>query len=58
MMILKKEKARAFLDARIENVMKFEKAKFQAKKRLSGFPDPAELLGKIRYGTKRRKRRG
>ncbi len=54
----KKEKAKAFLDARIENVMQFEKAKFQAKKRLSAFPDPAELLGKIRYGTRRRKRRG
>ena len=54
----KKEKAKAFLDARIENVMQFEGAKFKAKKRLAAMPDPAELLGKIRYGSRRRKRRG
>ena len=53
----KKLKALAFIDARIENVMQFEKAKFKAKKRLSELPDPAELLGKIRYGTRRRKRK-
>ena len=51
-----KAKARKFLDARIENVMQFEKAKFKAKKRLETLPDPIELLGKIRYGSKRRRR--
>lgn len=51
-----KEKARKFLDGRIENVMQFEKAKFKAKKRLEKLPDPAELLGKLRYGSKRRRR--
>ena len=53
-----KRKARAFLDARIENVMQFEGAKFKAKKRLSALPNPIEILGTLRYGTKRRKRRG
>lgn len=52
-----KEKARAFLDARIENVMQFEKAKFKAKKQMEKFPDPAEVLGALRFG-KRKKRRG
>ncbi len=51
-----KEKARQFLDARIENVMQFEKAKFKVKKRMEALPDPAVLLGKLRYGG--RKRRG
>lgn len=54
----KKEKALVFIDARIENVMQFEGAKFKFKKRIATLPDPAELLGKIRYGTRRRKRRG
>jgi len=53
-----KTKAGAFLDARIENVMQFEGAKFKAKKRLAGMPSPAEILGGLRYGRKRRKRRG
>ena len=52
-----KTKARAFVDARIENVMQFEKAKFQVKKRISKLPDPAEILGQMRYGTRRRRRR-
>lgn len=52
-----KTKARAFLDARIENVMQFEGAKFKAKKRLAGMPSPAEVLGGLRYGSRRRKRR-
>lgn len=52
----KKEKAKAFLDARIENIMQFEKAKFQMKKRIAAMPDPIELLGKLRYGKKRRRR--
>lgn len=53
-----KEKARAFLDARIENVMQFEKAKFKAKKNLEKMPDPAALLGRLRHGSRRRRRRG
>jgi len=53
-----KAKARAFLDARIQNVMQFEGAKFKAKKRLAGMPNPAEILGGLRYGKGRRKRRG
>jgi len=52
-----KEKARAFLDARIENVMQFEKAKFQVKKGLKGMPDPAEILGTLRHGGRRRRRK-
>lgn len=52
-----KEKARAFLDARIENVMQFEKAKFKAKKNLEKLPDPASLLGRLRHGGRRRRRR-
>ena len=52
-----KEQARAFLDARIENVMQFEKAKYKVKKGLKAMPDPAELLGKIRHGGRRRRRR-
>ena len=51
-----KAKARKFLDARIENVMQFEKAKFKAKKRMETLPDPIEILGKIRHGSKRRRR--
>lgn len=53
-----KTKARAFLDARIENVMQFEGAKYKAKKRLGKLPSPAEILGGLRYGRGRRKRRG
>jgi len=52
-----KTKARAFLDARIENVMQFEGAKFKVKKRLSDMPSPAEILGGLRYGKRRGKRR-
>ena len=52
-----KEKARAFLDARIENVMQFEKAKFTAKKNLEKLPDPVSLLGRLRHGSRRRRRR-
>lgn len=52
-----KEKARAFLDARIENVMQFEKAKFQVKKGLKAMPDPTEVLGRLRHGGRRRRRR-
>ncbi len=52
-----KKKAREFLDARIENVMQFEGAKWKLKKRLADLPDPLETLGAIRFGGKRRRRR-
>ena len=52
-----KTKAREFLDARIENVMQFEKAKFKTKKNLEKIPDPVSLLGKLRHGGRRRRRR-
>lgn len=52
-----KASARAFLDARIENVMQFEKAKWDFKKRTADMPKPAEVLGRLRYGTRRRRRR-
>ncbi len=56
-----KAEGRAFIDARIANVMSFEKAKWQFKKRTENWPNPAEILGQIRYGgngTKRRRRSG
>jgi len=52
-----KAKARAFLEARIENVMQFETAKFKFRKQRENWPDPAELMGKLRYGRRRRRRR-
>lgn len=56
-----KEKARAFLDARIANVMQFEKFKWQVKSATKDWPSPASILGSIRYGGlpkfKRRRRR-
>lgn len=51
-----KSKAKAFLDARIENVMQFEKAKWSLKSRTAQMPNPAELLGRLRYGRRRRRR--
>jgi len=55
-----KPKARKFLDARIANVMSFEKAKWDFKKRTANMPNPAEVLGALRYGGRkgRRRRRG
>jgi len=55
-----KPKARKFLDDRIANVMSFEKAKWDFKKRTANMPNPAEILGAIRYGVgkTRRRRRG
>ena len=47
-----KEKARTFLDTRIENVMQFETAKFKIKKQLDKMPDPVKILGHLRYGRK------
>jgi ubiquinone biosynthesis protein COQ9 len=56
-----KRDGRAFVEARIANVMEFEKAKWALKKRTENMPNPVELLGQLRYGfgneTKRRRRR-
>ncbi|MBC6403376.1 MAG: COQ9 family protein [Hyphomonadaceae bacterium] len=51
-----KTKARAFLDARIADVMQFENLKRDIRKRTENMPNPVEVLGRLRYG-KRRKRR-
>ena len=57
-----KVKSREFLDARIANVMQFEKAKWEFKSKTKDWPNPAELLGVLRYGgtgkRRRRRRRG
>lgn len=56
-----KIKAREFLDARIANVMQFEKLKWQAKSATKNMPSPASLLGALRYGglpRYKRRRRG
>jgi len=52
-----KVKARAFLEARIANVMQFEKAKWEFKSRTKDWPKPAEILGALRYGGTRKGRR-
>lgn len=41
--------ARAFLDRRIDNVMQFEKAKAQAKKRTEYIPSLSRFIGRLRY---------
>lgn len=53
------EKGREFLDARIANVMQFEKLKWQVKSKTDGLPQLGEILGSLRYGGgfKRRRRR-
>lgn len=45
-----KSQGRAFLDDRIENVMAFEKLKWRIKSATQDIPNPAEILGQIRYG--------
>lgn len=50
-----KPDARAFLDRRIDNVMQFEKVKARARKVAERLPDPAEVLGRLRYGGSREK---
>lgn len=45
-----KATARAFLDARIANVMEFEKLKWRVKGLTKDLPEPAEILGQLRYG--------
>ena len=60
-----KPDARAFLDRRIGDVVQFEKAKARLRKVTDDLPDPAEWLGRLRYGgvtqkgmpTRREKRR-
>ena len=42
--------ARTFLEARIENVMEFEKLKWRVKSLTKNMPEPAEILGQLRYG--------
>ncbi len=44
-----KTNAKAFLDDRISNVMRFEKMKWRVKNATKDFPNPAELLGQLRY---------
>jgi ubiquinone biosynthesis protein COQ9 len=41
--------ARAFLDRRIDNVMQFEKVKFQAKQRQQYVPSLSRFIGRLRY---------
>ena len=57
-----KREGRAFVDARIANVMQIEKAKWELKKRAENLPNPFELLGQLRYGpsasSRRRRRSG
>lgn len=52
-----KEKAKAFLGRRIENVMQFEKVKAKARARRASIPDPIAALSKMRFGRKKRWRR-
>ena len=40
----------AFLDRRIDDVMRIEKVKASAKKLANALPDPIGLLGRLRYG--------
>lgn len=41
--------SRAFLERRIDNVMQFEKAKFQAKARRENLPSLSRFVGRLRY---------
>lgn len=41
--------SRAFLERRIDNVMQFEKAKFQAKTRRENMPSLSRFIGRLRY---------
>lgn len=52
-----KFKTRAFLDARISNVMQFEKVKAGLRKSRQNLPDPVGMIGRLRYGRRRRRRR-
>lgn len=46
-----KTAGRAFLDARINNVMQFEKFKWDMKARTKDWPNPARVLGELRYAS-------
>ncbi len=52
-----KTSTRSFLDARIADVMRIESAKFAIKKRTQNLPNPAEVLGRLRYGLPLSRRR-
>ena len=39
----------AFIDRRIDSIMKFEKTKASAKKAMAWVPNPARFLGRLRY---------
>jgi ubiquinone biosynthesis protein COQ9 len=43
---------RAFLARRIDNVMKFEKVKAQAKSQSENFPSLSRFIGRLRYPTR------
>ncbi len=45
-----KAQARAFLDARIANVISFESFKWRMKSATKDLPNPTEILGQLRYG--------
>ncbi len=51
------DKAWAFLDRRIENVMQFEKFKGKMRKKRAAAGDPLAMLARLRYGTGRARRR-
>ncbi len=53
---LDKAQGRKFLEARIANVMQFEKAKWDFKNKTKDWPNPAEILGHLRYGRRPRRR--
>lgn len=50
-----KPDGRAFLERRIGNVMQFERVKARVRKVTDTLPDPAEVLGRLRYGGLREK---
>ena len=54
---VEKTEGRKFLDARIANVMQFEKAKWEFKNKTKDWPSPAAILGRLRYGRRPRRRR-
>lgn len=47
------EKTWAFLDRRIGNVMQFEGGKAKLRKASANWPNPAKILGRLRYGRGR-----
>jgi len=52
-----KVKTKLFLDARISNVMSFEKSKFKIVEKINNIPNFAEILGRLRYGNNKNRRR-